>query len=83
MGLVTETQFMNWWFKIISLDLLLGVDEVGAEVMLVTTIHVVVGGPWTCKRGHVVCSTSFCISLFLFSVFLFFFLNLLLKCLVV
>jgi hypothetical protein len=42
---------MSWWFKIISLDLLLGIDEVGAEVMLVMTIQVVVGGPWTCKRG--------------------------------
>jgi hypothetical protein len=36
---------MSLWFKIISLDLLLGVDEVGAEVMLVATIHVVGGGP--------------------------------------
>jgi hypothetical protein len=47
--------------------------------MLVATIHVVGGGPWTCKRGHVVCSASFCISLFLFSVFLFFFLSFVVK----
>lgn len=70
---------MSWWFKIISLDLLLGIDEVSAEVMLVATIHVVGGGPRTCKRGHVICSTSFCISLFLSSVFLFFLLNFFVK----
>jgi len=28
---------MGWWFELICLDLLLGIDEIGVEIMLVTS----------------------------------------------